>query len=426
MKLKIGSALSAKNSLNMWCVVTILKDTFGFIVGFRTLLTPKGVNSCLLLHLIFRQSAHNHSHCIILTQEPLSKTPDFYAANDRMTDTIRGPLLVAQREVAALDIRRRVLLEKVRQNDDAERGAYTKATNWQESLQNTAKKAGFISHHAKLRTELSMVEVQIKDFKQVFGLELFQIFVDLEDKESWLPTVRDIRSIYDQTRRDIEKIHARRKEKEAELCKLGGAPLTSLEASQDSRVENNIDPTTPSYFAQVAAAESGPASSSNYETNTAGPASYVSLGGPLPYSVPGVPVAATSSSTATLPQYPDPFSTTSAVASPQPAALPQQTFGYAATRSPLQQTPYVDPFASASVSTNNGLIGSQPNMGTGGSLVAPALYDPFSSFILSAPPVRNDPFGTALAQPQQKYDPFASVDSGSLRRHTADNPLFRY
>jgi hypothetical protein len=39
--------------------------------------------------------------------------------------------------------------------------------------------------------------------------------------------VRDIRSIYDQARREVDKIVVRRKEKEKELEKLGGAPMTT-------------------------------------------------------------------------------------------------------------------------------------------------------------------------------------------------------
>jgi hypothetical protein len=160
-------------------------------------------------------------------QEPLSKNPSFFASNDRMTDTIRGPLLTAQREISALDLKRRKILEKITENDNKEKGAYVNATTMLETMQNAAIKTGFVSYHAKLKTELAMVDVQIKDFQQLFGLEMYQIFADLEDMEGWLPTVRDIRSIYDQARREVDKIVVRRKEKEKELEKLGGAPMTT-------------------------------------------------------------------------------------------------------------------------------------------------------------------------------------------------------
>jgi hypothetical protein len=144
-----------------------------------------------------------------------------------MTDTIRGPLLTAQREISALDLKRRKVLEKLTDNENKEKGAYVNATTMLETVQNAAIKTGFVSVHAKLKTELAMVDVQIKDYQQLFGLEMYQIFADLEDMEGWLPTVRDIRSIYDQVRRDVDKIQVRRKEKEKELEKIGGVPMTT-------------------------------------------------------------------------------------------------------------------------------------------------------------------------------------------------------
>jgi hypothetical protein len=144
-----------------------------------------------------------------------------------MTDTIRGPLLTAQREISALDLKRRKVLEKLTENENKEKGAYVNATTMLETVQNAAIKTGFVSVHAKLKTELAMVDVQIKDYQQLFGLEMYQIFADLEDMEGWLPTVRDIRSIYDQVRRDVDKIQVRRKEKEKELEKIGGVPMTT-------------------------------------------------------------------------------------------------------------------------------------------------------------------------------------------------------
>lgn len=350
-----------------------------------------------------------------------------------MTETLRGPLLTAQREVAALDIRRRHVLDKVGKTESAEKTAYTASTNWQETLQNTAKKAGFVSQHAKLKAELGMVEVQIRDYKQVFGLELFQVLVDLEDIEGWLPTVRDIRSIYDQCRRDIEKIHVRRKEKEAELFKLGGVPMTTTSESSKQKNDaggDNDEDDKPSYFKQVAAAEAGPASSSSMYGSTAAasvaaaaPVAYTAKGGPLSYSVPAAP---------TMPQhqqYPDPFT------SPSPQQQ-QHPFGYSTQQQPVFNT--VDPFASSSHGgSGHDSFGSQQEP-MGGSFVpagAPQInsnYDPFSSLNAAALPPNgsnhSDPFGSgAAASQQQHYDPFAALDSnGERSQQRNDNPLFRY
>jgi hypothetical protein len=366
-----------------------------------------------------------------------------------MTDTLRGPLLTAQREVAALDIRRRAILAKVSATETAEKTAYTNATNWQETLQNTAKKAGYVGQHTKLKTELGMVEVQIKDFKQVFGLELFQILVDLEDIQGWLPTVRDIRSIYDQCRRDVEKIHARRKEKELELAKLGGVPMVTTSESSKHNGENDADdddPDKPSYFKQVAAAEAGPAlttfgtattaTTTNLTSSTGTPTippvvaapaatsvhavpTYKSNGGPLSYTVPAaIPVQSTppdlfGSTATTL----DSSSRSNRSHKQYPMQPPLQL---PTTASTTHANAFVDPFGGSGHDSFGSL--STP-MGMGGSLAASGTtYDPFAS----VPP----PASTSVATPAYDNDPFAGLDGSGqgsqLQRPMQDNPLFRY
>ena len=314
-----------------------------------------------------------------------------------MTETLRGPLLTAQREISALDIRRRVILQKVNNTEQEEKGAYINATNWQETLQNTAKKAGYVSHHAKLKTELGMVDVQIKDFKQVFGLELFAVLMDLEDKEGWLPTVRDIRSIYDQARRDIEKIQVRQKEKEAELIKLGGTPI--IESAPSSALETSPDDpnkgtgTAGSYFKQIAAVEAQSQQQQQQAIPMAqavpvvGMESIRSMGGPLSYSIPSAVPTSTSLSQPPPSHYSDPFhvtslSTPSTMTStypppPPPSGQQQQQqqqlppltapinpmFAYndatkAATTTSVTTTSSMDPFAGMYSSNSNNNISS--------------------------------------------------------------------
>jgi hypothetical protein len=368
-----------------------------------------------------------------------------------MTDTLRGPLLTAQREVAALDIRRRAILAKVSATETAEKTAYTNATNWQETLQNTAKKAGYVGQHTKLKTELGMVEVQIKDFKQVFGLELFQILVDLEDIQGWLPTVRDIRSIYDQCRRDVEKIHARRKEKELELAKLGGVPMVTTSESSKQNEDNagDDDRNKPSYFKQVAAAEAGPALTTfgtaaavttadltlSTGTATIPPViataavstvpTYKSNGGPLSYTVPAaaaIPVPSSTtldlfgSTTTTL----DASSRSNRSSNQYPLQPPLQLSTTATTTAAATTPAFVDPFGGSGHDSFGSL--STP-MGMGGSLAASGTtYDPFAS----VPP----PASTSVATPVYDNDPFAGLDGSGQgfqpQQPMQDNPLFRY
>jgi hypothetical protein len=436
----------------------------------------RGVEMILILsekhdrHSAFSSKYSRRTLTFATAQEPLSKTPDFYAANDRMTETLRGPLLTAQREISALDIRRRVILDKVSKTEQSEKTAYVAATNWQDTLANTAKKAGFVSHHAKLKTELSMVDVQIKDFKQVFGLEMFATLVQLEDSEGWLPTVRDIRSIYDQARRDVEKIQVRQKEKEAELVKLGGSPIVQSEATVDPS-QADTDTSRPSYFKQIAAAEGVPPTSS---AMTAPTAMHSVVGGPLSYSVPLAPPPTPAVPAAQPHQYPDPFSL---VPPSQPPAYNAGVDPFAPTTNaassyamnpPPQSIPVHDPFRSVKgappqlgmhdpfppmggSSMNGGMGGSSMNGGSvprmhdpfppmGGSSMnggsVPRMHDPFPPLGGGSAPPMHDPF--VAAAPMASYDPFADLANpsassqppplyGSTTQPPAhDNPLFRF
>jgi hypothetical protein len=404
----------------------------------------------------------------IYRQEPLSKTPDFYAANDRMTETLRGPLLTAQREISALDIRRRVILQKVSTTEQEERGAYITATNWQETLQNTAKKAGYVGHHAKLKAEMGMVDVQIQDFKQVFGLELFAILMELEDKEGWLPTVRDIRSIYDQARRDIEKIEVRQKEKEAELIKLGGTPIIESTSSSNGSTfaaspddPNKGNGTAGSYFKQIATVEAQQ-QQQQQQVPIAQAIPCVetirSTGGPLSYSIPAMPSTTTTSSTMTtttsLQQqpYPDPFGTSSSTPVTATLAYPNQQqhqqqqqlpplsapinpmFAYdAATAASIQQHPkpsttnVVDPFAAMYNNNNHNVFGSiqqppplQPMGGNSSSTSSSHSMMQFTPAVaMTAAPIQQqqqqstyvDPFASSFAQPSYTPSQYHSTVS---------------
>jgi hypothetical protein len=366
-------------------------------------------------------------------QEPLSKTPDFYAANDRMTDTLRGPLLTAQREISALDIRRRAILDKVSKTEQSEKTAYVAATNWQDTLANTAKKAGFVSHHAKLKTELSMVDVQIKDFKQVFGLEMFATLVQLEDNEGWLPTVRDIRSIYDQARRDVEKIQVRQKEKEAELVKLGGAPMVQSDAAVDP-AQADTDTSRPSYFKQIAAAEGVPPA--NTPMTVPAPAVHTVVGGPLSYSVPLAPPPTPAMPTSNPNQYPDPFSLVPSQSQPMyntgvdPFSSTTNAASYSMNQTQQQSIPPHDPFLGMNGgSSHMGTHDPFPPMGGSSSMNGGSghmmTHDPFPPMGGSAPPNgARDPFAAAAPTPSASYDPFASLANPSYGSSSSQPPMF--
>lgn len=183
--------------------------------------------------------------------EPLSRSQEFFAANDRMTETIRGPLLTAQREIAALNIRRGKYKEQLSQAEVKRKSAFPNAaTTVGEKVFNAAKAASFAGKEAKIHTDVSVTETLMKSYKQEFGVKMYSIFVEMEDKENWLPTVRDIRSLYDQTRRDIEKLQEKIAGKKKELEALGSEFSSYSAPTKTDNEEGDSSHLAPAYGIQ--------------------------------------------------------------------------------------------------------------------------------------------------------------------------------
>jgi len=329
---------------------------------------------------------------------PLAKNPDFFAADDKMTDTIRGPVLKAQREIAALEIKRGKLKEKLAQAEITRKAAFpTPASNFGEKVFNTGKAVTFAGNETKIATEIAMLETQINAHKQDFGLELFDVFVHLEDEEGWLPTVRDIRSMYDQARRDVEKIRSQKQVKQKQLEEMGGPSLSSS--------------STPTAAAGQQQQQTRGRSQSPTRSGGGGV-----VGG---FGLSSVPA----------PQQQSSMGTTSYI-SPSPASAPAPAlhaaasgmFSYGSTRTTATAVTYNnnDPFAGAPA--------GQP---VAAAVPAPATYDPF----LNAPPPQVtaassagfDPFtGQPVAQQPAAagYDPFAAAaPAATNNNNTSDDPF---
>jgi len=157
----------------------------------------------------------------------------FFASDDLLTATLRPPLLTAQREIAALALKKTRCKEDIAQAAVTRQAAFPatrQAATFQEKVRNAGKSAGLAGHETKLATELSVIETQILYHQQEFGLRLFGVLVDLEDAQGWLPTDRNIRSMYDLARKDVEAIQERRATKEQEMRALGGEHTVSATA----------------------------------------------------------------------------------------------------------------------------------------------------------------------------------------------------
>ena len=168
---------------------------------------------------------------------PLSATPEFYASDDKLTDTLRPPLLMAQREIAALELRKKAIKEQQAQAEVTRKAAFpTPAQSIGGKMLNAGKSATLAANEAKLMTDMASITRLIEAQKEEFGEKLFETLVQLEDKEGWLPTDRDIRALYDQTRRDVEKLIAKRQAKEQELAGLDDPNAAATQNGQTPAV----------------------------------------------------------------------------------------------------------------------------------------------------------------------------------------------
>jgi cell division protein FtsB len=173
-----------------------------------------------------------------------SARPEFFAANSDniLIWTLRAPLIEAQREIAALHLKRTSLKERINQTDVARSAAFhRRAENWQEKLHNAGKSTAFAGSEARLKTELALVEREITKHKHQFGVAVYRQFVLLEDTKQWLPTDREVRSFYDSCRKDVEAMKSKIAAKQQEIATLdnGGYVAEGAATNQTNNNNNN-------------------------------------------------------------------------------------------------------------------------------------------------------------------------------------------
>jgi hypothetical protein len=166
---------------------------------------------------------------------PLSQTQDFYAATDDLTTILRPPVINAQKEIQALAAKRVKLKEMLASAVAKRAGAFpTKAETFGQKAMNFGKVSVMYSGETKIKTELAVVDRQIKGHKQNFGLELFETLKDAEDTRGYLPTDRQVRNIYDTCRGDIQRSETKKNHKAEELASLGGGSAAEFEGDQSN------------------------------------------------------------------------------------------------------------------------------------------------------------------------------------------------
>lgn len=167
---------------------------------------------------------------------PLSQSSDFYAATDDLTNILRPPLINAQKEIQALAAKRVLLKESLAAAEVQRAAAFpTKAESAGQKVMNFGKASYMYSGETKIKAELAIVDRQIKGHKQDFGLELFEVLEKAEDERGYLPSDRQVRSIYDTTRADITRLLAKKRKKSEELAQLGGSNEMSAENGQQQQ-----------------------------------------------------------------------------------------------------------------------------------------------------------------------------------------------
>jgi hypothetical protein len=261
------------------------------------------------------------------------------------------------------------------------------------------------------------MENEILYYKQAFGQELYDELERLEDQKGWLPTDREIRSVYDACRKDIDSILKRRKEKELELKGRG-------EATGEEDPYPFKQSTAQPYAATVPEQVYG--SSSDMARVTINTPSFSTAGYAAPAATScGVPAAASSGCAAPTNDFivptPASYSASTSSAYSAPAATtswasPPSDVGYSAPK-PVVNTNWMnqaDPFAPAATTATAIPPFQQPAQQVTYDPFAnnapppqqQALFDPFAS--ATPPNSQQKPFGSN-PPPSSMYDPFAGL-----------------
>jgi len=156
----------------------------------RTARTGRLRTELMLLDREVRQRQQAFGVVLYDYLEPLAKSANFFSADDRLTQVLRGPLLEAQRETAVVYNKIRQLKERMKQAEVTRAAAFpTPAANWQEKMKNAGKSTALAASETKLKAEMVILERELKSHKQNFGVSLYPTLEHLEDQEGWLVRV---------------------------------------------------------------------------------------------------------------------------------------------------------------------------------------------------------------------------------------------
>lgn len=287
---------------------------------------------------------------------PLSGSPDFYAANDKLTEIVRPNLINAQKEIQALAAKRVKQKEALAVAEAGRAAAFpTKAETYGQKLINLGKAGYLHGGEAKIKTELSVTDRLIKGHKEDFGVALYNAFAYAEDNEGFLPTDRQIRNVYDTCRQDLTSFEQQKKAKEDEIVQLGGKRPSSEAPSVE---QTQPQPQTSTYGATAAPPQMTPQMETFPTTTQQSPQVAGSGMFSHPVAQPSPQVAGTGMFSHPVPSssgYSDnapPYGATPVAADPF-STNTTTTQGYYNAPMPMNSTPAVDPFSTFSSNNNN-------------------------------------------------------------------------
>lgn len=321
---------------------------------------------------------------------PLTESVNFWAADDTLTNLLRGPMIETQREIKALTNRRATLMEEYNQAQTKRTAAFaTKADTWQGKLKNAGKSTVLAGNEGKLKTDIHCVEVQIKDQKHRFGKRLYGILVHEEDNNGYVAPEREVRKIFDTARSDIAEMEKRKQVKKDKLIALGGPTYDAPAPTSDDVGGNSNNNGGWNPAAAPTAAAPAPVAYNN--------------GAPAPQAtaVSYGTVSSTSAAPASFNQAPTataiPISNSRGV-----SAVPVANYGAAApvgNSNSHAAPPAPDAFNDAFAST-------------------PATPDAFNAVFQSTTPAPGAATATAASFPtNQQHDPFASSAASRPTNH---------
>jgi hypothetical protein len=169
---------------------------------------------------------------------PMTESQDFYANDDdRLVQVLRPPLLTASKDIAALQNRFDSVTSQLEEAKVKRAGAFpVPAETAAEKIKNAGRATAMTANETLLRTELAVVQRQISGIQEAFGRTLYPTLAGMEDDQGWLPTDRGVRSIYDQSRREMDAIYKMRSDKLELLISLGGTETgLGINSSPNSR-----------------------------------------------------------------------------------------------------------------------------------------------------------------------------------------------